>query len=62
MVFIMKSAHQDSDLIYKKEEALSDSYKKTFEKIWGRPMTLSLNTGEKTRALNKSIEEAATKS
>lgn len=62
MVFIMKSAHQDSDLIYKKEEALSDSYKKTFEKIWGRPITLSLNTGEKTRALNKSIEEAATKS
>lgn len=62
MVFIIKSTRQENDPNYKKEEVLSNSYRKIFEKIWGRPMTLSLNTGEKTRALNKSIEEAATKS
>jgi len=62
MVFIMKSSYQNNNADYKKEDALNNSYRKTFEKTWGRPMTLSLNTGEKTRALNKSIEEAATKS
>jgi hypothetical protein len=62
MVFIIDPVIDNNDPASKKEEELSDSYKKIFEGKWGRPMTLSLNTGEKTRALNKSTEEAATKS